>query len=424
MARVALVLSVAAITHASLQADLVEIKGPESVDRHATHKQVSVIELQDKENSMPINAFCLNQQGQIVAACGAGPGQIRIADDDGRILKAWDVAVKPEAINVASDGTILVGGAGKLFRFDKQGRLLQQADSPHAAALQSATKELREAAIARLTRVSTSPASRIEVYEGILKQLSEKEDKGELNEQEQRMLELLPRLVERYQEQLERLRAEAEQAEKEGPQEEQGPSEEAIQEQVQNLIRSKMKVSSISSDDTHVFVATAGVTGYGYVVWKMDHQFSGGEVIVEGLRGCCGQMDVQCCPGGLYVAENARHRVVQYDTNGEELTNWGKRDRAGVDGFSSCCNPMNVCFNAGSEVFTAESGTGRIKRFSASGEFIAYVGDVDLVPGCKNVSIAVSPDSDRVYMLDLTRNHIILMRAKAEETEDTAAAGD
>jgi len=121
------------------------------------------------------------------------------------------------------------------------------------------------------------------------------------------------------------------------------------------------------------------------------------------------------------VAENSRHRVVHYDVDGKELRTWGKGDRKGLEGFTSCCNPMNVCFNKNGEVFTAESSSGRIKRFSPKGEFVDHVGDVKLVPGCKNVSIAVSPLDERIYMLDITRNHIVLMERKANETSEATS---
>ena len=75
---------------------------------------------------------------------------------------------------------------------------------------------------------------------------------------------------------------------------------------------------------------------------------------------------------------------------------------------------MNVCFDPNGDVYTAEASTGRIKRFNAKGELLSYIGDVDLVPGCKNVSIGVSPVNDNIYMLDLTRNHIKLMQPKPE----------
>jgi hypothetical protein len=335
--------------------------------------------------------------------------------------------VKPEAINVADDGTILVGGEGKLFRFDTEGNQLDVASSPHAEKLRSSKEQLRKVAIDYLNRRSSSSRSRtvtyqvrIDRYEKILKQTEERAAKGELNESEEQILKILPDMIKRYMEQAaaEKEKEKEKDDEKEEAEEEKGPSETAIQSRIDYLVRSKMRISSISSAGDQVFVATRGIEGYGYDVWKMDNQFAGAEIIVTGLRGCCGQMDVQCCKEGLFVAENSRDRVVHFDTSGKQITSWGKSDRTGIDGFSSCCNPMNVCFDSSGHVYTAEASSGRIKRFNTKGDLIAYIGDVDLVPGCKNVSIAVSPISDNIYMLDLTRNHIKLMQPKPEKPTD------
>ncbi|WP_146531241.1 hypothetical protein [Novipirellula artificiosorum] len=388
----------------------------ESIAGQATHKQVGVIAIADEGNPLPINAFCLDQSGTIVVACGQGPGEIRLVNDDGEILKAWEMDVKPEAVNVAEDGTILVGGEGKLFRFDAEGKQLQQADSPHAMALRAKTDQLRKEAIARLTRGRPSLASQVQLYEGMVEQIEEKKKTKELNAQEERLLELLPDMIRDFKE---KIASQEEEEGKKGNQKDEGPSEEAISKQIDMMLRSKMKISSVTSCGDQVFVATGAATGYGYCIWKTDADFAGGELVVEGLRGCCGQMDVQGCKEGLYVAENSRFRVVHFDVEGAEITSWGERDREGLDGFTSCCNPMNVCFNANGDVFTAEASTGRIKRFTSDGEFLSYVGDVDLVPGCKNVSIAVSPDNDKVYMLDLTRNHIVKMQARPEGEIDS-----
>lgn len=385
----------------SLAADAIK-----DIDDVATHQQVGILKIADQDHPLPINAFCLDREGLIVAACGSGPGEVRIVDDQGQIVRSWSLEVKPEAINVAADGSILVGGEGQLFRFTSQGKTLHGAVSPHAEKLQSDTESLRSDALARLNRSSRSAQSQVEAYERIINQLQTKADAGNLNQQEEKMLELLPKTLERLQE-----RAEAEKAEQQDG-DAKGPSEEAIQQQIKSLVKAKMRISSISSSGEFVFVATPAFAGYGYDIWRLNETFEDGTVIVNSLRGCCGQMDVQCSENGIFVAENSRHRVVRFDTQGEEVTSWGKRDRTGEDGFTSCCNPMNVCFNSTGEVFTAESGTGRIKRFNADGHLVSYVGDVDLVPGCKNVSIAVSPDSSKVYMLDLTRNHIVMMQAK------------
>jgi hypothetical protein len=83
---------------------------------------------------------------------------------------------------------------------------------------------------------------------------------------------------------------------------------------------------------------------------------------------------------------------------------------------------MNVAFGPGRSVYTAEAGSGRVKRFAADGTFMELVGAVELVPGCKKVSIAVSPKGDRVYMLDITRGHIVVMTAH-EMSPNAAAFG-
>ena len=74
-----------------------------------------------------------------------------------------------------------------------------------------------------------------------------------------------------------------------------------------------------------MFVATNAVKGYGYDVWRLSDTFEDANKIVTGLRGCCGQMDVQANENGLYVAENGRHRVTHYDREGERLGGWGRR---------------------------------------------------------------------------------------------------
>ena len=398
-----------------------------SIKDQSTHEQSGLIQFAQGTAPLKMNAFCLNNKGQIIAVCGNGPGEVRVVNDEGTVLHAWKVSVKPESVGVADDDSILVGGEGKLFRFAADGKLLTEIDSPHAARLRDSREALREEAIANLKRTMTSSdplgaaKSRVSSYETMLTQLKERKQKSQLNESEERLILMLPDLLERYQKQVDDLNAAAgnltaEDIAAADAKRKSGPSETQIKSQVESMIRTKMRVSSISSSGEHVFVTTRGIAGYGFDVWKMNLQFADADVIVTGLSGCCGQMDVQCCKDGLFVAENSRDRVVHYDIEGKEINKWGKSDRTGINGFTSCCNPMNVCFDNDGFIYTAESGSGRIKRFDASGKLLAYVGDVDLVPGCKNVSIAVSPVNDKIYMLDLTRNHIKVMEPKSKQT--------
>jgi sugar lactone lactonase YvrE len=380
------------------------------IDERATHQQSEIIQIkQGDDDTMKVSAFCLDAQGNILAACGDGPGEIRVINPAGKLVSSWKIDVKPEAINTAPDGTILVGGQGQLFRFAADGSLLKQVESPHAIDLKEQREELRSQAKQALKQQSNSLEARIESLESIIAQLNEQKEKGELSADHQRLLDMLPKQIEQFKE------LQKKQGNKPEPQ----LDEKQIEQQVSSLAQYKLRISSITADDKHIYLATPAIKGHGYQLWRMNGEFAEPTVLVTNLVGCCGQMDVQVGSAGLYVAENARHRVVRYDTDGKQSATWGGRDRTGDNGFTSCCNPMNVCFNKQGDVFTAESNTGRIKQFDADGNFKAFVGDIKLVPGCKNVSIAVSPDEQRVYMLDLTRNHIVVMQRK--EAGKTAA---
>jgi len=397
----------------------------ESIDEQATHTHTRELTVpgRDGDTKMQVNAFCLSPKGEILAACGDGPGEVRVLSADGKFLRSWKVDFKPEAINTAGDGTVLVGGLGELVRYSAEGKELVRGQSPHISVLKKNTKELREQAIARINMMRgqyrrPAPRDMIARYQNILAQLEKKGQESELSKAELRVIESIEQRIAL----LEKEVAESEEEDEADEEEEKAPevSEKQIAEMMESMTNRKKRIASISTDDKNVYIATPALTGYGYAVWKVADDFTAGEVIVSELRGCCGQMDVQCCENGIYVAENSRHRVARFDTLGKEVGTWGGKDRTGIDGFTSCCNPMNVTFGANGDVYTAESSTGRIKRFSADGKFLSYVGDVKLVPGCKNVSIAVAPEADRIYMLDITRNHIVVMKRKTDDSTENS----
>jgi hypothetical protein len=98
------------------------------------------------------------------------------------------------------------------------------------------------------------------------------------------------------------------------------------------------------------------------------------QLIAEGLRGCCQHCDISARDNVLYLAENSAHRVVLSDRDGEVLNKWGSKSRQGLEGFGSCCHPMNLAFDASGTLYTAESGLGRVKRYKPNGEFIGLGG--------------------------------------------------
>ena len=182
----------------------------------------------------------------------------------------------------------------------------------------------------------------------------------------------------------------------------------------------KAKSSGITATGKELFVAFG--SGWSLrsrsLIVRFDRELGQATVIVEDLRGCCQRLDMVARDGFLYVAENARHRVIKYDRNGEVLAKWGERDRKNVEGFGSCCNPMNLYFGPKGELYTAESGLGRIKRYSIDGKFLALVGYVGverfsragrLAASCSNITLAVSKDESRIYVLDFKDNIIRVM---------------
>lgn len=382
----------------------------EQVVVNPTHKQTKVISTNPSDLAKAsLKSFCLTPDGTVLAACLGEGGEVRLFSADGEYQTTWNLPVEPEAINVGSDGHVYVAGEGKLLRLDAEGNVLLEAGGPHIEESAERREEVKKQIVERQKQAAESFSTRTEQYEERLAGL--KEEKAKLEEAGEELPETLDRRIanaERMLEQWQQIVTQLGGAEL---------TEEQLEAQVTASLKSAAAVASISEAAGEVFIATREAAGYGFCVWKMDHQFTSGEVIATGLRGCCGQMDVQCCENGVYVAENSRHRVFHVSTTGEELGEWGHGAREGLEGFGSCCNPMNVAFGPERTVYTAESGTGRIKRYTPQGELIELVGKVDIVPGCKKVSIAVDKTGDRVYMMDITRDHIVLMERLAEGEE-------
>jgi sugar lactone lactonase YvrE len=82
---------------------------------------------------------------------------------------------------------------------------------------------------------------------------------------------------------------------------------------------------------------------------------------------------------------------------------------------------MNLCFDAAGVLYTAESGLGRVKRYSTDGEYLGLVGYVGVdrftrsggvASSCSNIAIDVTPDGKTVYVMDFKNNKIRVLRQK------------
>jgi hypothetical protein len=193
------------------------------------------------------------------------------------------------------------------------------------------------------------------------------------------------------------------------------------------------KPSGITATDKEVFLCV----GVGWSlrsrssVVRFDRDLRTATTILEGLAGCCQRLDIVASSGELYIAENARYRVVHCDREGTILARWGQQDRLSVEGFGSCCNPMNLCFGPDGALYTAESGLGRVKRYTPDGKFLGLVGSVGVdrfsragrfAASCSNIAIAVNKDASRVYVLDFKNNLIRILARKAGSGRDGPTA--
>jgi len=183
------------------------------------------------------------------------------------------------------------------------------------------------------------------------------------------------------------------------------------------------RVSGIAAGTEALFVAfgEGGHQSSKSKLFRFDLELNNPKQIAEDLRGCCQRCDVSTRDGIFFVAENTAHRVVRFDSDGKMLDNWGQQSRTDLEGFGSCCNPMNLCFGSDGVLYTSESGVARVKRYTAEGKFLGLVGYVgterfrdasSLAASCSNIAIAVTAAGDRIYVMDYTNSRIRVLQKK------------
>jgi hypothetical protein len=350
--------------------------------------------------------------GVIGGATKAPQGAIQIFDKDGKELKKWKVQIPGQAVGAGPDGSIFVGGNGKIVKYDADGKVLKEADLPHVAemiadkdGLKQRAKEQIESQKESIEQAKKSYAQQIKVLKTQIAKMEETAaDKR--SEADKRKLKRLKQQLTSY----ESIRFA------------EGNDDTQLDGVIQQLVQRASTISGISATEKDVYVVTGEQKGYGFAAWRMDENFENSTKVLSELRGCCGQMDVQAIGDELFVAENTKHRVGHYDRDGKRIEEFGTTaSRTNADGFGGCCNPMNVCSGPSGQILTAES-EGIIRRFSPAGEYLGLVGRVNLTGGCKNVAVSASPDGERVYFCDLPNSRIVVMGPVTDAAEAEALA--
>lgn len=192
---------------------------------------------------------------------------------------------------------------------------------------------------------------------------------------------------------------------------------------VDEISGSKSLAAGLFVSDKHVFLAvgTGNSMRATEDIYRFNRDLTDAKKIIEQQYGCCSHIDMQVMNGELLIAENSRHRVNRFDLDGKRLGRWGKRDRTGIEGFAACCNPVNIDIGPDNVLYTAESGVGRIKKYTPDGKFLGVVGYVDTTEfdrGSKlaaqtcYIPIEVNKDASRVYVVDVRANLIRVLAPK------------
>ena len=112
----------------------------------------------------------------------------------------------------------------------------------------------------------------------------------------------------------------------------------------------RTQVTGLAVTDQDVFAAVPAPSDFTYRVYRFTRELTEPKLIVEKLRGCCGQMDIQAHAGNLWIAHNARHSVECRDRDGQLLSKFGKAGRVKAPDFGGCCEPKNLRVLANGEI--------------------------------------------------------------------------
>ena len=361
-----------------------------------THRQVRVIHPEvDGKKVSRLYTIATTPEGRLVAGVTAGGSKYVVAmDSEGKTLDQWSLELTPSGLAVAPDGTIYAAGDGRIARLGPKGTVAKVIDSPHLGNVEEMKKKAAESLRASRKAMAAAYERQIESLKGRLAKIEEidEDDRSRLQQAQLKafksQLEMLERMT----------------------------KVDGGAPQINSVMARSMQVTSLAASDKDLFICAYAPGGSGYSVWRVGRDLEGdaSEVVMEGLRGCCGQMDIQCCKGQLVVSENTNFKIGIYDRNGRAQSKFGSRDRTSRAGFGSCCNPMNSLPLDDGTILTAESSIGHIKKFDTDGKLVAYIGKASIGGGCKHCALGHDAENDLYYMMHQDANSICVLANNAD----------
>jgi hypothetical protein len=381
-----------------------------------SHKASKSIFPKREGKKLPFHTFSMSPQHELWLCCSSSSsssgdqsasGAILVYSVEGELLRSIDLDFIPQSLGFAPDGTrAFVSGSGSIASLDMQGKQVHKIEAPNVGNKEEAIAAMRAEAEEQSAAIRNSMQDQVDRVQKQIDKL-EKAPEEETETQEKRRMRRL-KILKQQAAQFESMM-----------------SQSTIAVVEESSLSRLMRTTGLAVGDQDVFVALPTSKGYGYDVWRLNHDLAEAKIVLERGSGCCGQYDIQCDGTNLVVAENGSFRVAIYDRDGKELSHFGKRDRNDSEGFGSCCNPMNVRCCENGDVLTAESSIGHIKRFNSAGEFVGFVGTAPIGGGCKHVAIAHDESSDKYFMFNQDRSCISVLVPKDQiqgETEEEKAS--
>ncbi len=384
-----------------------------AANNEPTHKQARSIAPMVEGRPVKLETFCVGPDNNLWMCCGgtgADKGLIMVYSGDGQMLQTFPLKFIPQALNFSPEGKLFVAGSGKIARMTIEGKIEREVEAPNIGNQEeaiAAIKKENEKRAKEMAKASKTQLDRLEEQIAKLEIVPDDEEDKAKTRRERRL-----KLLHISKKQFEEMAS--------------NTLQNAGLDQTGSMDR-WANATGITATDEDVFVSCPMITGFGYGIWRLDHNLENPKVIMNDVHGCCGQLDIQTDGENLLVAENTKFQVGFYDRDGKRLNGWGKRSRNDDEGFGSCCNPMNVRCCSNGEILTAESSIGHIKRFSQAGEYLGFVGTAKVAGGCKHVAIGFDPIRNWHYMMNEDRSHVAVLIPRADapaETEDEKLSRD
>lgn len=372
-----------------------------------SHDVFKEIKITGKHAGNSLQTLCSDPEGNILAvvaparyseapaksASAKVVSEVQVFSSEGTPLRQWDVPFKAQCIASSPDGKIYVAGDAHIATFEKDGKLIKSIELPHIAKLSSNKEQMKKDAEAQLKQEKESFGQQIKQIKDMKEKL-EKKKADELTARDKQMIKQYEQILDSYKET------------------EKFYTGRTVDQVVGETLTRLRYINAVAVTDKELFIVCGETKGWGYAVWRMNHQFEEPKQVIGGLGGCCGQMDICCDGDSILVAENTLKKFARYSKDGKSIGKWGKPGDKDMSCFGGCCNPMNLRASTKGDIFTSES-EGYIKRFSAKGEFMGVVGKVAIGGGCKNVAIAMSPNEEKVYFCDQPGSKIFILVKKS-----------